>query len=237
MSLKILALSAALTVGFLSTSFAEGLGGFYIGGQAGGSFSQTKYDLADGPGGLIDLYHQGKSSSIKPVVGAMMGYNYIIKKSFLLGAEVGVDALLGGDTRLFWQRVSADANAIEVRSKRKGPGYYALAKFGVMVSDCTAVILGVGVKSVKATYRINDTFAKSIKEVSKQSARLHFLAGVEGLFKGSKHIGWRASYTFTGAQRADATTFPSAHAMNNPGAYARFNRKEHQALAGIFWKF
>lgn len=238
MSLKILALSAAMVVAAVSSSHAEGLGGFYIGGQAGGSFSQTKYEVNDGPGGLVDIDLRGNSSSMKPVVGAMMGYNYILKKSFLLGAELGIDSILGGDTVIFRNRFELNPGTnYSAQFKRKGPGYYALAKFGVMISDCTAVILGVGVKSAKSVFTIKDDGRRITKEMGKRSAKLHLLAGVEGLFKGSKHVGWRASYTFTQGQTVEAKSFPTGHILNNPGAYARFKRTEHQALAGVFWKF
>lgn len=126
---------------------------------------------------------------------------------------------------------------MEVRSKRKGLGYTALAKFGVIIAENTAAILGLGVKSTQSTLVVNDLFARVSAQDSKRSARFHLLAGVEGLFKGSNHIGWRVAYNFTQPQRITIKNFPVGHIARGPDPLARIKRTEHQANVGVFWKF
>lgn len=100
MNVKNSILFCAFLTSAISASHAhtgKGLCGFYLGGHAGGSFSHMKYDFDDGPGG-VNLASKGTSSSFKPALGMMLGYNYIVGKSILLGAEIGFDGLLNGDT-------------------------------------------------------------------------------------------------------------------------------------------
>lgn len=225
---------AALTVMSYASYANTGhdLCGFYVGGQAGGSLAHQKYVFDDGPGG-INAFTKGTASNAKPAFGLMAGYNYIVKKSILLGAEIGLDGVTGGDTL-----VSSNLNLrLDAFSKRKGLGYTALAKFGVIIAENTAAVIGLGVKSTESTFVIKDLATNVTAKGSKRSARLHLLAGVEGLFKGCRHVGWRVAYNFTQPQTVTIKNFPDGHGLKGTSPFARIKRTEHQANLGVFWKF
>jgi opacity protein-like surface antigen len=216
-----------------------GFNGLYVGGNLGTDYTPVINKLDDGERNLANsiVTDKNRGSHLNGNVGLFLGYNVPYTQSIFVGAEGFVDTYFSSNNQL-----SKSHDRYTTAIKKKGIGFGLLARAGLLVSDKTALYIGLGGKSTPWHVKTASKWSDSVTN-SKKARKYNFLfqTGVEGIFGCNNHFAWRVSYSLIPSDKICQRRLKGKMFNMSPSDikrnYSTFKMTQHQVAAGISYRF